>query len=195
MIGGAGVVGILIAFLVFPSPDTGGDVPDRVIAAQTEAPSTPGMELPTEVEEGNGMATRPMLTPTTGSRTLNPSEFPRGTVENGVNPLAAGLIEHKNTPDAIFAGRFSGPWTLLRRDLLRQEGAEEVAGRVNELVGDLREARRDPEKADFTTLDQRQRQLLAELRGSMWVNDDVSRNLDRIDQLLAEWDESRQNPQ
>lgn len=172
----AGVVGIGLAVLLFPRPDTGG--PPK--PAQAPAVGSDGVEAPRRAVD-----VRPFDRSTQAPRVraVNPTGEddvllrPDPNLDrNGPNPIAA--LNMKNvTPEAIHAGRAAGPWTVIRRQLLRMEGdpdAQAFSEQFAPMVEQLRTLRMEPESADYAQLEEQQRKYLEVVRSNpAWMSDEI----------------------
>jgi hypothetical protein len=196
---GASIAGVTLAFLVIQRPDTGDEVnipapyitssdtpdePTEAIAEPTEdEASTPAQPAPSIADAPNNLV-RP------GSIAAPPIE--RGDEIPGPNPLAAEAQERRAQPESVQSGKASIPWTLIRRNLNRTETeqAKELSDLSNQLVLDLRRMRRDPDTFDYGELEQRQRDLAEQIRGSGLNSDpEIDQMLVRVEEILTEYDQ------
>lgn len=172
----AGAVGIALAILLFPKPESG-DLPDADLTRANPL-DFKGKEKP----KG------PSVT-RVGRREVLPPDVSAARAARAVG------MEHLTTPEAIFAGRLSGPWTLVRRQLLAHGDAEGKAWAetVTPLVTDLRNRRRDPKSVDFAELRTRQDTLLTQLKAQpKWLEiEGVAVQVDRIEDLMAGYDQAK----
>ncbi len=110
-----------------------------------------------------------------------------------LNEKAVALQERRAQPDAVWAGKSSAPWSLVRRTLLHTEDpfGKEVLEKSAGLIQDLRQARRDPDAADFEDLEKRQTELATRIRESDFASDpQVVAALDRLDDVFEEYHEA-----
>lgn len=183
----AGVIGIGLAVLLFPRPDTGGDVPA----------ADPRNTDPLDFKSGD----RPRVI-ARGVPGPDGKIDPRGVRRDvrspedrlGPNPVAADLAKRRGTPEAIHAGRASGPWTVVRRQLMLmndEEGTSAFSAEVEAVVLALRNLRREPEGGDYAALEAQQKDLIARIRANeAWMSDPVIvASVDRLDGILAEYHE------
>lgn len=172
----AGVVGIALAILLFPKPEN-----DRL----PEPDLTNANPLDFKGNE------KPKPTQIRVAR-REPVSSDR------LKARAARLpgMGHLTTPEAIYSGRLSGPWTLVRRQLLAHgdEDAKAWAEKVTPVVVDLRSRRRDPAAVDWDDLRSRQEALLEELRAHQaWMDiEGMAAQVDRIDDLMVGYDEAKE---
>lgn len=172
----AGVVGIALAILLFPKPEAD-NLPDADLTRANPL-DFKGKEKP------KGPSTTRV-----GRREALPPDISAARAARAVG------MEHLTTPEAIFAGRLSGPWTLVRRQLLAKgdDKAKAWAETVTPLVTDLRNRRRDPKSVNFDDLRARQDKLLAELKAQpTWLAiEGVAVQADRIEDLMTGYDQAK----
>ena len=171
----AGFVGLALAILLFPKPE--GDsvpAPDMTRGDPLDFKGEERKNKPEHVRVARREAGGPEMTRVPSSR-------------------LAGM-EHLTTPEAVYSGRLSGPWTLVRRQMLANgdETARAWAETVTPVVVDLRARRRDPKSVDFVELRARQDALLAEIKGNeTWLQvEGVAAQVDRIEDLFTSYDET-----
>lgn len=172
----AGVVGIGLAVLLFPRPDTGGPPstpPARHVASEGVPVPRPALEALPGDPAGNGPRVRAVTRRDEATAPLRPE---LAVERNGPNPIAA--LNMKNvTPEAIHAGRAAGPWTVIRRQLLRMEGdpdAQAFSEQFAPMVEQLRTLRTDPESADYAQLEEQQRKYLDVVKSNpAWMSDEI----------------------
>lgn len=172
----AGAIGIALAILLFPKPGTS-DLPD------------PDMTREDPLDfKAQGEHKRPQHIKV-ARREARPPELIRREAIPG--------REHLTTPEAIYSGRLSGPWTLVRRQLLSSEDerAMEWAEKLTPLITDLRNRRRDPNAVSWDSLRATQDDLLSEIKLEQgWMElEGVGTQVDRIDDLLIKYDEEKQS--
>lgn len=180
----AGVIGIGLAVLLFPRPDTG-DAP----------PADPTNTHPLDFK---GEKSADGATLAAGTARVEPPRSTRRAsrpeARLGPNPVAAEIAS-KRSPEGIYAGRLSGPWTVVRRQLtLMKDDAEAqaFAAELEPLVTELRNLRRDPESGDYAQLEARQKELLVKARAhEAWMADATyAASIDRVEQIIAEYHEN-----
>lgn len=163
--------GVLLAFLLFPKPDTG-ELPNAPIDPE-------GM-----VQHGPARVGRPPL-----ERAKMPN--------SGPSPLAAEHIKRMNLPDALYAGRLTSPLMVIRRDLQlkNDEAAETLGKKIDPLIGLLREQRRDPEAHSLPDLIVQARTWTEEVKASTFGTDpEIAAQFSRFDQFVEEYEQAKANP-
>jgi len=195
---GASVIGLILAILMMPSPDTGSDIPelDRTIKNPRDFSGDPEVAAvtPPPIKPGEpphpGKRTRPEAPGTPNiRRDLIPTDN-----RAGPNPIAAQVLARQMEPESVFAGRASAPFTLIRRQLLMNgsDEAKEIADDAADLIGSLRENRRNPEAHDWADLDDQMQTIANQLRGSEYESDPhIAQSLERLDSILAEFDAAK----
>jgi hypothetical protein len=155
------VVSVLLAFLVFGAPDTGGDVPPP--PAPTEAPE------PVAATE-NPTFNQP---PTMGDEPF--------TVDDK-RARAASRAERLSRPDSVAAARQTVAWTAVRRELLRlsDDDAANLAAAAALLSQRLYEARKAPDNTDFEALAKDQAELLEKIRRYPNIDEGLRGSLDHL---------------
>ena len=177
-IAGVGGLAIVLAVLLMPRPDTGADAP----------PANPDNKHP-RAQMRNGV-TRP------GMEGIKPIQRPIA-MQPGPNPAAAEYLQRSATPEAVYAGRITGPLAMIRRSLVlsEDEAAKPLSDEAMTLITDLREVRRDPTGADFGTLEARVKDYASRVKASEWAkNPDMAIPLAKIDQYLTEYHTNPQVP-
>lgn len=192
----AGVVGIGLAVLLVPRPDTGGDVPE-VDLTGVEVPELPPIRenetLPLR-RSGDGTSAG---TPTTGGGALDDRARalmePQGVLPNkpDLNPKAARVAARRDTPEARYAAKAMGPWTQVRRLLSIKQADEQTVETVEGMVDDLRTMFRDPTTVDASEMEQKQVELIEELRGSPDHDEEIEKMLTLIETRLEEYHADR----
>ena len=180
----AGALGITLAALLFPKPDTG----DTLVGDANNV-------TPLDFKDDNDgpRVVKP------GDRQLRASKRDLRPVNGklGPNPVAAEMMQRRNTPEAVHAIRLSGPWTVIRRQLMMQgsDEAKEWADGLAQEILDLRALRRDPESQDWDELRQRQEGAIAELKGQpTWLEDEiVAQQITRIEETFASYEQALAN--
>jgi len=179
----AGVVGIGMAIVLFPRPDTGEDIPEADLTnADPLNFKEPGQEKAKASKTLPGGAKRRA----TMRRDLNVQDLSK----RGPLPLAHAASRRKAAPEAVFAGRASGPWTIIRRQLIltETEAGKEMADEIAPLVSDLRSIRRDPMSLDWDEIVADQLALADDVRGNeAWMADETTvRSMERLDLIFQE---------
>lgn len=158
---GAAVIGVGLAFLLFQAPDTGGDMPVASVKTTTAAPP-------------------PAVTPAPPPKvTVTP---PPKKPERPVSPNRE-LEERRAQPDAVNAGTQAAAWTGIRREFLKNEGDKGLSDKMADLIRQLRDARRNPDAADFGAIGRLHEDVRRELDSSGKTNSMIQDLLDRLDAL------------
>ena len=185
----AGVVGIGLAVLLVPRPDTGDDVSDRPVASvMPGAPARADDGEPTlvgrsPVREGQPTALGPDGTPLFET----PGMVGTGK-EPSLNPRAARLSARMDTPEGRYAGKALAPWTQVRRLIaMKTTDAGELGTDVERMVEDMRTMLRDPPGTDAADIEKRQVEIIAEIRESTYHDEEVEKMLTLIETRLDEY--------
>jgi len=173
----AGIIGIGLAVVLFPRPDTGEAIPEADLSnADPLNFQEPGQERPS--------AAPPSRDKIVKRREMRPHDM------KGRLPLAVSASRRQADPEAILAGRASGPWTIIRRQLIlaKTDDGKQIADRIAPLVTDLRTIRRDPMALNWDEVVAQQRSLADEVRANEeWMADETTRkSVERLDTLFAE---------
>jgi hypothetical protein len=152
----AGVAGIAFAVLLFQGPDTGADLPEPTTMTSSKAPAAAPTPTPAVV------AAATIDAPNAGNKAI---ELRRAE------------------PDAVNAGTQAATWTAIRREYVNGGGTESVAGEISQLVRDLRDARRNPDMADFSALGNQQADIRTELERTGFDKGNIRTLFDRLDAL------------
>lgn len=190
----AGIVGIGLAVLLVPRPDTGAEVP-KVNLDNVEVPPLPPIRqnkaLPLQdPSEGDQQAS--------ADATSSPGEptatIPRGLIGPGhirsgplLNPKAQRLAAMRDTPEARFAARTMGPWTQVRRLLAIKQADQSEVQQVQDLVDGLRQMFRDPTSSDAGSLEQKQTALIDQIRKTDGGDPEIEKMLGLIEQRTSEY--------
>lgn len=193
LIGVAGVLGIGLAVLFIPRPDTGGDAPDRA----QHLPRLQGSDIPPVTGEEDWHPDRVRQEGEEGDEggservaRIAPAERRTGGAGEG-NPLSQATMEARNTPEVRSITRAATPWTQITRLLRGAEGnplAEGLADQSHQLVKDLRDARREPWDLDYQEYVSRQKALAGAIRQSGAVDPEMEKALNRVDQIMREYE-------
>ncbi|MBA2322233.1 MAG: hypothetical protein H0V89_13895 [Deltaproteobacteria bacterium] len=181
LFGGVGIAGIILAFLLFPKPDTG-DVP---VAAEPDPAAEEGARPRGPVGVRPGGVGRPGI------------ERPP-ILKNGPSPVALENIKRMSVPDALYAGRLTSPLAVIRRQLqlLGEPEAEALGVKVDLIIGHLREQRRDPEAHGMPTLIASSRAWLDEVKASRFAEmPEIAPQFARFDAIVAEYQQAKDNPE
>lgn len=178
----AGIVGIGLAILLFPRPDTGGGEADMSNRDPLDFTAEGVKERPGRFRPGSD-PNMPLH-----------RDLPKDQ-RKGPNPMAEAAAARRAVPEAQYAGRVSAPFTLIRRQLL-QEGSDEatvLAQDVTKMISDLRTLRRDPEVFTWEELEVRMDDIVERVEASSFVEDPlVEQSVQRIEDTVAEYHEVKE---
>jgi len=188
----AAVLGIGLAVLLVPRPDTGEDVPDRQIG---------NIEIPQQqarAKEGVVTANRTTSTPSAlpdEGKGLDGPDPDISAIQHkpAMNPAAERFAARRDTPEARYAARALAPWTQVRRLVASEnannpEGAELVS-ELEQMTTDMRVLLRDPTMMDFDELETRQNELISKVRSSPFHDEEVEKMLALIETRMGEYHE------
>lgn len=176
----AAVVGVVLAVLLIPSPDTGGDLaerPERLPRIEPEEAAAPADE------DWHPVRTRPGLEPRPEPETRPDRTPPDGPVGN---PISTALEEARQEPEVRALLRTTSTWTQVKRLL---HGHDEdplippLIDQTAQLVRDLRQDAMDPYTLEYAEYDRRMRELVGLLRQTS-AAPDLERPLSRIEDML-----------
>ncbi|HHO54204.1 MAG TPA: hypothetical protein ENK18_25875 [Deltaproteobacteria bacterium] len=172
------VLGIGLAVFLFPRPDTGEDIPE----------ADPTNTNPLDFDAGSQGTVRPPR----DQRASKPGKKGKGV--KGVKPGMERIMELRNRPDAVFAGRLTAPWSAIRYTLMQQqdEDASILADEIGKVLADLQIARRDPTKTRaFDELEDNLADLEEKVLASPWADDEtIAASLDRQNSMLDSFHEA-----
>lgn len=165
LLGGAAVVGIFAALIVFRSPSTGGAVPDvrPAVTAASDQPSPTRLHDPSKVE---------------GSRAVGDNVGPP-------RPEAVAMSERRLQNDAMLVGMESSAWTLIKREIARVENpaSKGFLDEASELIRGLRDARLSPDTADVPALQAKQKDIRDRMRMAGVTTGVIEDQFKRLDDL------------
>ncbi len=165
VLAGVAVVGIVLAILLFPRPDTG----------QSAAPPGTSVQSP---KPGDGPARR---------RRKGRPDKPRADEETS----PALIVELRSQPEAVYAGRLIAPWSAVRYALMRADDATAtaLADDIRDVLVVLQSGRRDPrDMTDFEATAGELSDLAERVRDSAWADEEiVQKALKRHDIAIAEY--------
>ena len=183
-IGVVAVVGIVLAVLLFPRPDTGADVP--AVDPTNKDPLDFGVERPTPAAAGPGAGAR--------ARAQNDPD----RVMTGPKPGSEALTASRNRPEIVYSGKIIAPWSAIRYVLLKV-GTPEAKTLADELgdgvMDDLRKIRtsEDPEGL-WASTEPKMAETAAKVAASPWGSDEtVVKSIERYELLLKEFHEAKAN--
>jgi hypothetical protein len=199
----AGVVGIGLAILLFPKPDTGSSIPDPT-------PGRVSFDAAPEVMDGDQSAGQNKTDAPTATRIDKRTARLTGPIANidpaavqqlrrGPSPTAMENVRRRAEPEAVFAGRVAGSISLIRRQLLLSDSdaAKDLGNEMASLVSSLREQRRDPRLHDFAILLEDATEFGNKVRSSpdYMADEQIVQSIERLDQSVAEYAEVKNQPQ
>lgn len=163
LLGGAAVVGIFAALIVFRSPSTGDEVPDFQPPAQAEVADAP---TPTRLNAPEG------------SRAVGDAVGP-------ARPESVAMSERRLQNDAMLVGMESSAWTLIKREIARVENpaSKGFMDEASDLIRALRDARLSPDSADVPALQARQKDIRDRMRAAGVTSGVIEDQFKRIDDL------------
>lgn len=196
----AGVVGIGLALLLIPRPDTGGDVPEADLGS-VEGPTT--FVNPKEAraaarakarEEREAAAARgEPVAPAPSSEPGGPD--PLGLQERRVRPEVAERQHQRLRPEYVMANKTSTPWTVARGEIGISQpadaGRERLLEDIDLLLSDLEVIKQDPNKWDWATIEARQRNLMTSVERSGRMTDDIRSAFGTLNQHLGSYGEAQ----
>jgi hypothetical protein len=170
----AAVLGIGLAVLLIPKPDTGADVPDST-GSTTKPTAADGTAGPEGLVVGRH----------------TPGSVKTGDGKLGLNPIAAQVAERRAGPELTYASRALAPWTQIRRLIAGKNSTDPaVLGLVEEadqMTKDMRALRRDPMSMDFGEFEAKQRDLVQRIRQSPAHDEEIEKYLALVEQRLGDY--------
>jgi hypothetical protein len=169
------VVGVVLAFLLFPRPDTGAALPG----------ASPDVAKPGRPTPAGDQAA---------------GETPRGAVDpsrvrTGIKPGQEGLVAKRNRPEVIYASKLVTPFSAIRYGLIK-DGSEEAKTLVDHIatvMTALHDMRLDPDSMTWDELQAKTDAQIAEIKASKFAtNDQVVKSLERYDQFITEYKTAKQ---
>ena len=194
---GAGVVGIVLALLVFNTlPGTGApadSIRGKVAFDQAEVPLG-GEEAPVaRMPDRGGVTAR--LRP--DALRKNIAKVPHGGllvredgVRSGGNPVSQALLASRSTPEGLYAGRAQAPFALIRRQLMLtgEDSAKAMANQIGNLIVDLRDMRRNPDPDGWDALENQMESWSDRISNSDYADEEhVGQSIERLDGILEEF--------
>ena len=186
----AGVVGLGLAFILMPRPDTGDSL-------EVDPTNVAPLDF-----DGNAVVNDPKHISMNRAKSGNPSEL-RVTRRDqipakqrmGANPVAAAQLQARSTPDAVYAGRVSGPLAGARRQLMLMEDEEAKAYGENlaQTILDLRALRRSPEEYEWAPIEAQVQEFLEAMHAHPdWLEDSIlNQVVVNVEKLLVEHEEAK----
>lgn len=192
----AGVAGIVGAVILIPKPQSAGmnlPAPAELPVAGAARSGEEGMRLDDEGGDGSDTKVPPSVPALTGEGAPAVGHTMRPQIVDGVqylNPAAAELARKRNTPEAQAAARISAPWTQIRRLLKANPEdvtASALADEADQLVGDLRDMRRNSPDWDFKQVEARMSDLSSRIRQGGYGDAEMEKMLTLVDTRLTEY--------
>lgn len=188
-------LGVALAVVVFvlAAPDTGTDLADRPdrLERLTSSDLPPGTEdwHPDQV----GPDGRPLADRGHRSNDSTPGG-PDSTTVDGErlgtghgNPVSVSIEEARNTPEHIALNKRSGAWRQTSRLLAAMDdpAAQDAATGVQEILSDMHRARLHPYDMDYEAFEQRETDLIEEIRQVAPNDPDLSETLQHVLDMQA----------
>jgi hypothetical protein len=174
---GVGAVGIVLAILLFPRPDTGDDMP---------APD------PSNIDPTNFRTEKPLSGAIRPGATPRP-KLPEDRMRTGPKPGMEEIRELRSTPAAVYSAKFQGPFSGIRY-ALRKEGSDEARALSDEIapiIEALRDNRRDPSSNPMDALLPQLAATIEKVSSSPFGElPDVIAAVQQYEKVLAEYEEA-----
>jgi hypothetical protein len=194
---GAGVIGIVLALLVFNTLPGTGDPTDsikgKVTFDEAEASLRAGEAPVARMPDRGGATAR--LRPEALRR--NVAKAPHGGllvredgVRSGGNPVSQALVASRSTPEGLYAGRAQAPFALIRRQLMLTEEADAkaMANQIGNLIADLRDMRRNPNPDGWDALENQMASWSDRIAHSDYAEEEhVGQSIERLEGILEEF--------
>lgn len=186
------VVGIGLAILLFPRPDTGEDIP--AANPDNASPLDFGNDAPPRRDRGDGLTAR--APGAEGATTARPELDPR--LRGGPKPGTEALMEKRNRPEVVYASKLVTPFSAIRYTLMRLKDdpaalalAEEVGAVSN---SELRTIRLDPDTVTWDELEAKMQPAIDKVTASSYASDPtIAKALERYKQFVAEYHDAKAN--
>lgn len=178
-IGVVALVGIVLAVLLFPRPDTGADI---TVDATSDDPDDEGV-----ASNDDQQATR-----------RDRRERRAGRVGTGPKPGAAAALAARHRPEIVYSSKIIAPWSAIRYVLLK-EGTPEAKTLADELgngvMAELRNIRNAEDvESSWLAAEPKMAEAATKVAASSWgKNETVVKSLDRYRLLLAEFHQAKEN--
>lgn len=174
------VVGIGLAVLLFPRPDTG----DGISGSQPGGAVAVGEEGGATVSGGTTSVGKPPRPP------INPDR-----IRTGVKPGTEGRAAQRNRPEAVYASKLITPLSAMRYTLMKEgsEPAKALAEEIGTLMNeDLRKIRLDPDAVPWPALETRMDETVAHVQASPFASDEtITKSLSRYKEFIAEYHQAK----
>jgi hypothetical protein len=164
-----GIVGIGLAFLLFPRPDTGEDIPDP----------DPQNQPFKNAKREPGKPRAP----------IDPNR-----ISTGPKPGMEELVAKRNRIEVVYATKLVTPFSAMRYTLSR-EGSPEAKALAEEIaatMGELRTIRLDPDAMTWTEMQTKTDAMIAKVVASPFASDpSITKSLERYKQFIAEYEQAK----
>lgn len=172
------VIGIGLAIMLFPRPDTGGDIPSP----------NPANTDPMAFKDGNGAG----VANDAPRSKANPDRAKAGPKPKSV------IAERRSRTEVIYASKLVTPFSAIRYTLMRMKDdpnalamAEELGAVAN---GDLRAMRLDPDSISWEDLESKTSAIMDKVAASEFAKDPtVAKSLERYKEFVAEYHTAKAN--
>ncbi len=178
-IAGVAVVGLVLAFLLMPRPDTGADIPD----------ADPTNVDPANFKKDTELAPGTVVSPRASSRRR---DFDLDGAVTGVKPGTEEFIAKRNRPEIVYSGKIVAPWSAMKYVLLK-DGSDEAKALADEIgtsiMAPLRGVRTsaDPREA-MDAIEPAMASMAVKVEASSWATDDtVAKSLARYHGYIEEY--------
>lgn len=177
------VVGVGLAIMLFPRPNTGDGV-------GTEPGAAPEFQ-----ERTNGTAA---VNPNVAGNRGRVSAPPGADLSA---PGEAEQIAKRSTPESVYASKLVSPFSAIRYTLAKKEtpDAKGLIDEIGALMTDLRQVRNDPSAEAWKGLIAKTDAVMAKVQASPWASDEnIAKAGERYKAFLAEYEVAKtaaaQNP-
>jgi hypothetical protein len=163
------IVGIGLAFLLFPRPDTGGDIPDPDPQNQ-----------PFKGAKRDPNQPRPPIPP--------------DRVSTGPKPGMEELVAKRNRVEVVYATKLVTPFSAMRYTLSREGSpeAKALADEVAATMGELRTIRLDPDSMTWEEMQAKTDAMIAKVAASPYSKDpSITKSLERYKQFITEYEQAK----
>ncbi|NCG17736.1 MAG: hypothetical protein GWP91_01820 [Rhodobacterales bacterium] len=186
----AGFVGLGLAFILMPRPDTGESL-------EVDPTNVAPLDF-----DGNAVVNDPKHISMNRTKSADPSKL-RVTRRDqipiqkrmGANPVAAAQLKARSTPDAVYAGRVSGPLAGARRQLMlmEDEDAKAHGESLAQIILDLRALRRTPDEYEWAPIQAEVQAFLDAMNARPdWLEDSIiNQVVVNVEKLLVEHEEAK----
>ncbi len=177
------LVGLVLAVVLMPRPDTGPEL------TPLQPSSSQSMEAPAGDREAQNEPDAAPQAVSSTAEMLKPQIRPPGLDRNR-DPMEQRneRNERLKEPIPVAVGRVMGPWTQVRRLLNTHTDdpfSMQLAERTQNLLLELRQLRRDPVDSNWSEIHASQRELLELLQQTPAHDDEMQKMTARIQEVLA----------